>query len=252
MPTPTSLPPFKHAAVGTDADQRDRDHDQNDQHQRAGPRQTVPLVVGRDGVDVDLQRQRGDGLVEFEAPELVAEGGEEQRRGLSGDAGEGQHAAGDDAGRCGAQADGEHGAPLGTPRPSAASRMACGTVASISSVVRVMVGTIMMASATPPASAEKCFCWHDDERVDGDAHHDGGNAVQHVGGKADSVGEHGAAAELGEVDASGDAERNTHEAGKASRMMPEPTMALAMPPPASPTGAGIWVKKARLSELAPL
>jgi hypothetical protein len=31
-------------------------------------------------------------------------------------------------------------------------------VASISSVVRVMVGTIMIASATPPANAEKCFC----------------------------------------------------------------------------------------------
>ena len=53
------------------------------------------------------------GSVELEAPELVAEGGEEQRRGLSGDAGEGEHAAGDDAGRGGAQADGDDGAPLG-------------------------------------------------------------------------------------------------------------------------------------------
>ena len=35
-------------------------------------------------------------------------------------------------------------------------------------------------------------------------------------------------------------------------MMPEPTMEFAMPPPFSPTGAGMWVKKARLSELAPL
>ena len=48
---------------------------------------------------------------------------------------------------------------LETPSPSAASRIASGTVASISSVVRVMVGTIMMASATPPAKAEKCFCF---------------------------------------------------------------------------------------------
>ena len=73
----------------------------------------MPLVVGRVGVDVDLERQGGDGLVELDAPELVAEGGEEQRGGLSGDTGEGEHAAGDDAGRGGAQADGEDGAPLG-------------------------------------------------------------------------------------------------------------------------------------------
>ncbi len=53
------------------------------------------------------------GSVEVEAPELVAEGGEEQRGGLAGDAGEGEHAAGDDAGRRGAQGDGEDGAPLG-------------------------------------------------------------------------------------------------------------------------------------------
>ncbi len=30
-----------------------------------------------------------------------------------------------------------------------------------------------------------------------------------------------------------------------------PTMALAMPPPASPTGLGTWVKNARLIELNP-
>ena len=33
---------------------------------------------------------------------------------------------------------------------------------------------------------------------------------------------------------------------------PEPTMALAMPPPGSPSGLGICVKKEKLSELAPL
>ena len=35
--------------------------------------------------------------------------------------------------------------------------MDSGTSNSISSVVRVMVGTIIMAKATPPAKAEKCF-----------------------------------------------------------------------------------------------
>ena len=32
----------------------------------------------------------------------------------------------------------------------------------------------------------------------------------------------------------------------------EPAMALAMPPPDSPTGFGTWVKKSQLNELAPL
>ncbi len=45
----------------------------------------------------------------------------------------------------------------GMPSPYAASRRACGTSSNISSVVRVIVGTIMIAKATPPASAEKCL-----------------------------------------------------------------------------------------------
>ncbi len=47
---------------------------------------------------------------------------------------------------------------LGTPSASAASRTACGTISSISSVVRQTVGIIMMPSATPPEKAEKCPC----------------------------------------------------------------------------------------------
>ncbi len=43
------------------------------------------------------------------------------------------------------------------PSPSEASRRAPGTRRSISSVLRMMVGIIMMPSAPPPASAEKCF-----------------------------------------------------------------------------------------------
>jgi hypothetical protein len=45
---------------------------------------------------------------------------------------------------------------LGTPSARAASRTACGTISSISSVVRQTVGIIMMPSATPPEKAEKC------------------------------------------------------------------------------------------------
>ena len=36
--------------------------------------------------------------------------------------------------------------------------LAASNAIALNEVVRAMVGTIMIASATPPASAEKCFC----------------------------------------------------------------------------------------------
>ena len=43
------------------------------------------------------------------------------------------------------------------PSASAASRSECGTSSIISSVVRVTIGIISIASAALPASPEKCF-----------------------------------------------------------------------------------------------
>ena len=45
----------------------------------------------------------------------------------------------------------------GAPNASAPSRKLCGTSLIISSVVRATIGTIIKASAMPPARAEKCF-----------------------------------------------------------------------------------------------
>src|SRR5579871_5313376 len=45
---------------------------------------------------------------------------------------------------------------FGKPKPRAASRIAFGTINSISSVVRQTVGIIMKPRATPPEAAEKC------------------------------------------------------------------------------------------------
>src|SRR5690242_15448740 len=60
IPTPISACPFQHAARGHVPDQGDGKHDQKNQNQRAGPCQAVPLLVRRDGVDVNLQWQGGD------------------------------------------------------------------------------------------------------------------------------------------------------------------------------------------------
>src|ERR1700747_282312 len=87
--------PFQYSAGGHVSHERYRDHDETDEYERPGPGQTVPVIIGGECVDVNLQRQRGDRLVETGAPELIAEGGEEQRRSFASDAGKGQHAAGD-------------------------------------------------------------------------------------------------------------------------------------------------------------
>ena len=85
------------------------------------------------------------------------------------------------------------------------------------------VGIIMMPSATPPAKAEKCpvngktDVRADDQRIDGDAHHDRGNAVEHIGGEANRIGQLGAATELGQKDAAADADGNADEAGQAEQ-----------------------------------
>src|SRR5438105_334102 len=46
-----------------------------DEDEGPGPRLAMPVVVGRDRVGEDLQRQRGDRLVEPMVPEPLAEGG---------------------------------------------------------------------------------------------------------------------------------------------------------------------------------
>ena len=100
----------RRASTRTEQDERDED-------QRAGPGLTVPVLVGRDGVGEDLNGERRDRLVEPRREEPVVERGEQQRRGLAGDARQRQQDAGDDAGRRGRQHD-------ASASPSRASRRA--------------------------------------------------------------------------------------------------------------------------------
>src|SRR5215510_9266653 len=71
---------------------------QGDQHERPRPRLAVPVVIGRDRVRKDLERQRRDRLVESVVPEAISERREEQRRRLAGDARDSHHDARDDPG----------------------------------------------------------------------------------------------------------------------------------------------------------
>jgi len=117
----------------------------------------MPLVCRSQRVGVDLQGESLNGLIQTRAPEVVAQRREQQRSGFTRDAREGQHAAVITPGIAVRSVMDKTDRQLGTPRPSAASRMECGTISIISSVVRATVGIIMMPSTTPPASAEKVF-----------------------------------------------------------------------------------------------
>ena len=66
--------------------------------QRAGPGEPLPVVVGAQRELEDDDRQARHRRVQVGAEELVVERGEQQRRGLAADAGDGQQDAGHDAG----------------------------------------------------------------------------------------------------------------------------------------------------------
>src|SRR5882724_4259488 len=132
---------------------------------------------------------------------------------------------------------------LGMPRPRAASRMDCGTSNRTSSVVREITGIIMMPRATLPARREKCFC-----ETTTKAH-----AVMPITTEGTPF--------------NASAVKRTilpnlfrpYSAKKTPAPIPngtpirlakpksrsDPTIALPMPPPSSPIGLGIWVRKAQ-------
>src|SRR5687768_6478591 len=79
--------------AGCDTD----DEDEGKEDEGARPREPAPVVVRADGIGKDLQGHRGDRLVETYRPERVAKGGENQRRGLAGNARDGHEHAGHDS-----------------------------------------------------------------------------------------------------------------------------------------------------------
>src|SRR3989449_8820683 len=79
IPSPMLSPHRAVTAARRDPRRETDQEDQGDQHQRAGPRLAVPVVEGGDRVGEDLERQRGDRLIEKLGPETVAESREKQR-----------------------------------------------------------------------------------------------------------------------------------------------------------------------------
>src|SRR5674476_721243 len=104
------VPTARHEA----RDDADHEHE-GDEHEGARPRLRVPVVVRADGVGEDLQRKRGDRLRQLRGPELIPQGGEEERRRFAGDARHGDEHTGDDAAKSGPKHDLERRPPPWVP-----------------------------------------------------------------------------------------------------------------------------------------
>ena len=135
------------------------------------------------------------------------------------------------------------------PRARDPSRRLPGTRFRSSSVVRVMMGIIMNPRASPPASAEKCFT--------GSTARPYAKMPMTIDGTPFST-----SAVKRTSDANGFfpySDRYTPAITPTGMARAEaiairysvPSIALAMPPPDSPTGFGIFVKKSQLSEEKP-
>src|SRR5229473_5933044 len=95
---------------GSSHDINDKNHPKQDE--ASGPRLTVPVIVRSEGISIDHHRQGGSGLFPPRAPELIAQGGKEERRGFASNAGEGQQYGRHNAAICGGDNDGGDGFPL--------------------------------------------------------------------------------------------------------------------------------------------
>src|SRR3954470_6274180 len=87
--------------------------DQDDENEDEGGRPGVamPLFIGTGCVGEDRERKGRHRLIDIEAQVLAAQRGEQERRGLAGNAGDREQAAGHDTGQGGAEHDRQAGAP---------------------------------------------------------------------------------------------------------------------------------------------
>src|ERR1700745_2787416 len=112
IPSAMRLSYPREAAARGDAGREAHHKYQADEHERSRPGLAVPVVVWRDRVREDLQRQRRDRLIESLMPEPVAESREQQGRRLPRDARDRDHDAGDDPRARGPQDDAQQHLPL--------------------------------------------------------------------------------------------------------------------------------------------
>ena len=168
-------------AVTMRASSEQIEHD-GDQHQRAGPRLPVPVLVRRNGVGVDLDRQRRDRLrrMSVEKNRLL------NAVNSSGAVSPAMRASASTTPVMmpGQRRRHDHArtppAPASRRAPARLRAALPGTRSSSSSVVRAMIGIIMTPSARPPAMRAELPERQHREAVGEDADDDRRHAVQRV------------------------------------------------------------------------
>src|SRR6266403_927687 len=196
----------------SDANRGNRRDDQDYQNQRARPCLPVPFVEGRDGIGKDLQRQGCRRLVRLPIPVLVSKCGEQQRRGFSGNAREGQHDAGDDSRGSRAQRNRERGAPAGD------AQTVRGFADSLWDQEQHLLGgprdgrNHHNGERNATGQRREMFLREHDQPVGHNADHDGGHTVQDIGDKAHNIAI-AVSPVLGKKNARADPERDAEQTG---------------------------------------
>src|SRR5579871_2040102 len=171
---------------------------QAEQNQTRGPSLPLPVFVGRNRVNVDHVRQGFDGLVKTGTPVAIAEGGEEERSGFSGDASKGEKHSSENAAIGGGHDHGGDRLPLAGAESHRAFAKIGGDGAHEVFGAAQRDGNHHDAESDTAGERGEVLERKHDEGVGEDADDDGRNAVEEVGGVADDESD-GAGAEFGEI-----------------------------------------------------
>src|SRR6476620_5521852 len=85
------------ASPGQNSHQHVNAENARDEHKGAGPRLTMPVVIGRNGIGKNLQGERCDRLTQAVVPKPVAESSEKERCRFAANARQRQQNASDDS-----------------------------------------------------------------------------------------------------------------------------------------------------------
>src|SRR6266581_1439369 len=177
----------------------------------------MPIIVRTERISIDHHRQGSSGLFPARAPELIAKGGKEERRGFPSDASEGQ----EDGGQNAAISSGDDDS--GNRLPFAGAEGHGAFSESVWDGAEKFFGAAQGDGNHHQAESEAAGeCGVLLERVNGkavskNADDDGGHAVEQVRGITDNK-SGGAAAEFGEIDGAKKSDGNPKDRGKQKQL----------------------------------
>src|SRR5436309_6643173 len=177
----------------------------------------MPIIVRSKGISIDHHRQGSRGMSPARAPELVAESGEEERGGFTGNTGESQEDGSENAAIRGRHDDGGDGLPF------TGAESHGGFAQRVRYAAKEFFGTAKRDGDQHQAESENASERGvlpermNDKAVSKNADDDGGHAVEQVRSITDKK-SGGAAAEFGEIDGAKKSDGNTKEGSKQKHL----------------------------------